>query len=195
MPTIDITTRNLKLSKKLYDKIKGKILKHKKFLSQATQIKVTITKLKTQANKDIHELKISVKLPKAYIKVTEIGTVLENMLDTAENNLARRLKRYNELKRRWEGVENWKDIINENDYDKYKLSDEHDIINYQDFEPVITKRETYEDDTPRHPAEAIELMELLGRSAFLFKNIETGKYSMVYKLPNGTYGLIEPPSL
>ena len=43
-----------------------------------------------------------------------------------------------------------------------------------------------------HPAEAIERMELFGHEAFLFKNVKNGKYSVVYKRRDGTYGLVEP---
>jgi hypothetical protein len=44
-----------------------------------------------------------------------------------------------------------------------------------------------------HPQEAIERMILLGHKSFLFKNIETGKYSMVYIRGDGeSFGLITP---
>ncbi len=192
MQDITIHTRNTTIKPDFKKKIQKKIEKHSNLLEQATSIEVIITKIKSQGNLKFYEFKISVKLPRAFIKVKESGKNLNDLLDQVENILFRRLKRYHDLKRKWEGTESWKEVI-KNDY--YLDIDSETFDDYSDFEPIITKRKTYEDDTPRHPAEAIELMELLGRTAFLFKNIETGKHSMVYKQKDGSYALIEPPSL
>ena len=51
---------------------------------------------------------------------------------------------------------------------------------------------TIEELRPLEEAEAIELMELSGKNQLLFKSSKTSKISMVYKMPNGLYGLVEP---
>ena len=40
--------------------------------------------------------------------------------------------------------------------------------------------------------EAIIEMELLGHDFFLFQNIETEGYNVIYRRKDGDYGLIEP---
>ncbi len=45
---------------------------------------------------------------------------------------------------------------------------------------------------PMSVSEAIEQMELLGHSFFLFVNSETGSVGLLYKRNDGNYGLIEP---
>jgi len=46
--------------------------------------------------------------------------------------------------------------------------------------------------TPLNPEEAIEQMELLGHTFYLFLNTETDSLCAVYKRNNGTYGLLLP---
>ncbi|MCJ7655537.1 MAG: sigma 54 modulation/S30EA ribosomal C-terminal domain-containing protein, partial [Dehalococcoidia bacterium] len=45
---------------------------------------------------------------------------------------------------------------------------------------------------PMSVAEAVEQMELLGHSFFLFVSIESGALSLLYRRNDGNYGLIEP---
>jgi ribosomal subunit interface protein len=60
---------------------------------------------------------------------------------------------------------------------------------------MIVERKKYFDNSPLHIEEAIEMMEMVGRPCFLFKNISTGKYAVVYKVDSGNgkrgYGLLE----
>ena len=42
------------------------------------------------------------------------------------------------------------------------------------------------------PAEAIEQMELLGHSFFLFLDADAGVIKLLYQCRDGNYGLIEP---
>ena len=58
---------------------------------------------------------------------------------------------------------------------------------------VILEEKSFNDHTPMHIEEAIDLMELIGRQCILFKNISTGKYSVIYKINEGAkegYGII-----
>ena len=45
---------------------------------------------------------------------------------------------------------------------------------------------------PLQPEDAVEEMELLGHSFFLFRNAQTNQLNLVYKRRSGGYGLIEP---
>ena len=46
--------------------------------------------------------------------------------------------------------------------------------------------------TPMDAAEAVEQMELLGHTFFVFYNVEDGQINVVYKRRNGNYGLLQP---
>ena len=45
---------------------------------------------------------------------------------------------------------------------------------------------------PMHPEEAVEQMELLGHSFFVFYNAEEGQINVVYSRDDGDYGLLQP---
>lgn len=190
MTDIQFVGRNIKLPQDIKDYFQEKIAKHDNFLERNTGIVVTV-KLNPneQGGKRNYKAEISVSMPHAYIRVEENGMNLKAIADQLDPLLRRRLKRYHEQFKRWNKQEPWKvkefeDSLPEVDY---SLSPE----NFNDFEPTI-KRKTYANDRPLHPAEAIEQMELIGHSSFLFKNIENDKYSMVYRRDEGGYGLIEP---
>ena len=46
--------------------------------------------------------------------------------------------------------------------------------------------------TPMDPEEAIEQMELLGHSFFVFYNVDEGQINVVYARRDGNYGLLQP---
>jgi putative sigma-54 modulation protein len=46
--------------------------------------------------------------------------------------------------------------------------------------------------SPMDPEEAIEQMELLGHSFFVFYNADVGQINVVYSRRDGDYGLIQP---
>jgi putative sigma-54 modulation protein len=46
--------------------------------------------------------------------------------------------------------------------------------------------------TPMDPEEAIEQMELLGHSFFVFYDVEEGRINVVYSRRDGNYGLLQP---
>lgn len=58
--------------------------------------------------------------------------------------------------------------------------------------PQITKRKQFSSVTPMTEQEAIERMELIGHTFFLFFNAQSDRWSVVYKREDGHYGLIEP---
>ena len=63
-----------------------------------------------------------------------------------------------------------------------------EVAEERDFEIVRTKRFSLK---PMTPEEAILQMNLLHHEFFVFRNIEGGSFSVVYKRGGGGYGLIE----
>jgi len=188
MQKLKLTGRNLELTDPIKKYLTTKINKHEKLLQEALLIEVEIINNSAQTGVDNNfKLEINVNLPKAFIKVEDSGSDVYALVDKLERVLFRRLKRYHDLYRKWQGRKKWKLAKTATKIDAEALD------SYEDYEPFVAKRKTYEDDSPKHPAEAIEAMELLGYNSFLFRNIESDKYSMVYKRKNGGYGLVEPP--
>jgi len=190
---IIITGRKLKITNAMRIKVKEVLSKHSRFLKKANKIEVEIKQAASHEGKEEDiAVEVTITMPKVLIRVEERGSDLYIILDKIDPILRRRLVRYQEYKKKLEGKESWKDLARRQFEKEINNIDEDIYAQSADVEPLITRYKQYSQNSPMHPIEAIERMELIGHEAFLFKNIETGKYSMVYKRINGTYGLVEP---
>lgn len=188
-----ITGRGVKITKPIKDKVNKMIAKHSNFLETATKIDVELKEGIAHSGVDTDlRVEITVTMPKALIRVEETGSDFYAIIDLIDPILRRRLVRYSDMKNIWSGEMSWRTV----EKDKYtEEMDEIDEDLYAEgayIPPKITRHKQYSQNSPMHPAEAIERMELLGHEAFLFKNIQNNTYSMVYKRSDGSYGLVEP---
>ena len=179
--------RDQNITEKTKDYIREKLSKLENFIKEAENVTVNIVQTKTHKSdfKDLN-IEVLIKLPKAFVKVEDKGHNVNVIIDKIVPVLQQRLKRYHQdFRTRWSDNSGWK--IKELEK---SMSIEHNQDN-TDYDPYI-KKKYYEDDSPMHPAEAVERMELLGHNSFIFKNIETGAYAMLYRRDKGGYGLVEP---
>jgi len=136
------------------------------------------------------KLDINIKVPNSFVHVDETGDNMYAIIDTAVDVLGRRIKRYFDKQNQWEGNNPW--TVNEDPITAEELEESSEVDNYSNYIPKIAKRSKMQELRPLEEAEAIELMELSGKNQLLFKSSKTSKISMVYKMPNGLYGLVEP---
>ena len=193
MKEIKFIGRNYSILEKDKDYVIEKISKHNNLLTRATSLTCIITQNNTDRGKKRNfKVEFAVSMPKAFIKVEDRDIDIDKIVDRLEVILKRRLKRYRDQFDKWNKTEPWK--AKELHID-YNLADDtediKDMYNYENYAPEIKNKE-YADDTPISSAEAIERMELLGHTCFLFKNIENSKYATIYKRMRGGYGMIQP---
>jgi putative sigma-54 modulation protein len=169
----------------------GKVGKVENFLERAVKGEVILRERvhRRGVEKDFR-VDMNISLPKSLVVVQEEGEDLYAMIDKSVDVLTRRLKRYYDKLSQWEGEKPWKVIEAEEALAKFEEVEEP-YDDYVDYIPEIAVHKKIEDTQPKEYAEAIEDMELRGFSQLLFKNKE-GKYCMVYKRKDGTYGLVEP---
>jgi putative sigma-54 modulation protein len=128
------------------------------------------------------------------IRCEEKGTDLYGLVDKTHDTLKVKVEKYKD--KLTDHIHDKEAVIEqyeEDSDDRYSTILIHESVS--GYAPKIAKRKAYSDNRPLHPAEAIEQMEMLGHTSFLFKNIETNKYAMVYKRDDGDYGLIEPENV
>lgn len=135
-----------------------------------------------------HDFKVNINgyMPSTRVRVEEVGDDMYKNIDRGTDVFFRRIKRYEDQKKHWQGEEPWKVLETEDHFDEVEVDD------YSDYIPKITNRRIVEDMSPMEEGEAIERMELLGYDQFLFRNKRTDKVSMIYKNKEGGYGLVEP---
>ncbi|GEM_PF-229202 len=168
-----------------------KLGKVENFLEKATKGEVVLhEKTQTRGVDEDFRIDININLPGSFVVVQEEGEDLYALIDKAVDVLTRRLKRYHDKLSQWEGKTPWKVIAAEEAMAEYEPEDE-EYGNYADYTPQIAVHKKIEDLRPLEDAEAIEKMELMGFDQLLFKS-KRGKYCMVYRRGDGTYGLVEP---
>jgi putative sigma-54 modulation protein len=183
---IQVNFRGLKPT----DAIKEYINKKLDFLSRFSKyidlVRVEVSDNKGESLSFKYEITIDVK--GGILRVEEKGEDLYSMIDLAHDTLKMKIEKYKE--RYTDHEKTPVGEMFEDGEDEYNEEEDNET----DYKPKITKRKQYSDNRPLHPAEAIDQMEMLGHTSFLFKNIETNKYTMVYKRKDGDYGLMEPES-
>lgn len=188
-----ITGRGVKVTEGIRSKVKNVLSKHKNFLKLANKIEVELKESIAHAGvaADL-KVEITITMPKVLIRIEEHGSDFYTVIDEIDPVLRRRLVRYQEHKKQWDGEGSWR-MRDKELFEKDLGEVEEDIYaDVTEVPPIITRYKQFSQNSPMHPAEAIERMELLGHEAFLFRNIETDKYSVVYKRRDERYGLVEP---
>ena len=186
-----INATDMHLTEPMKKRINEILSKSEHFLKDSTRVEVVYKREGFHEGKERDLcIEITVHMPKAIIRVEERGEDFYSILDLADNILKRKLKRYNDKKLMWNKKVSWK-VVETNSLledDGEKILD----ITNPDYTPLIIKKKEYSDNTPISIGEAIEKMELIGHNAFMFRNVESGKYTMIYKRDDGHYGLVEP---
>lgn len=188
--------RGIKISKTIRNKVRGIFKKHEKLLEKAIKIDVELKKSFAHSGvKNDLTVEITIFIPKVILRVEESGSDFYEIFDRIDPIIRKRLVKYHEFKKQFEGKESWKLASKKKFEDTIKGIEEDIYADQTTIPPVITRYKRYSQNSPMNPSEAIERMELLGHEAFLFKNIETKRYSMVYKRRDGGYGLVEPKEI
>ncbi len=190
LPEIQISGDGMEITDAISDYINEKIKKYERIFDLATSIKVECTENVAARGVDRDfRVEILMNLPKAPARVEKSGADVYALVDEATDVLVRKVKRYKDKLRHWEGKASWKEVAAE---EAAMEKETKPTDNFYNYIPKISKRKTLEDLTPISEEEAIERMEMLGYNSLLFKNSETGKYSMVYRYGINKYGLVEP---
>ena len=182
LDTLHITCRGMKLTQPIEDYVTKKLKFLDKFDKYIVKTEIVINDNKGESLNFQYEVTIWAK-KKDIIRVEERGADLYALIDRVHDTLKLKIDKYKER---------ITDKSAERDFIEEELPESEDDIQDTSYTPKITKRKVYSDNRPLHPSEAIDQMEMIGHISFLFKNIETNKYTMVYKRSDGNYGLVEP---
>lgn len=185
---ISIVHRHINLSEGQREYIEEKItnLKHlgQRVDDESTQVHVDIesNNIKT-SNKNI-SLQVTMFVPHAVVRAEVLGITVEEATDLAVEKLKKQLERYKARRNRRDQAGQWipsstlEEITSGADGGAFPVS-------------KISKRKRFSDVKSMHEEEAAEQMELLGHNFYAFTNSDTGKFGIVYKREDGSYGLLE----
>lgn len=179
---IQIAGKHFHIPERLHDYAEEKVSKLDRYLPKAQLARVELRREQTKSASDRCIVEVTINGSGVVLRAQERSSDHYTAIDSAADALRRQARRFKTRvsKRRSGGKA------------AEVLAPELSI----DEEPVgaVVRRKRFE-MKPMPAEDAIDEMELLGHSFFLFINEETGTHNVVYRRAGGDYGLIEPEAL
>jgi putative sigma-54 modulation protein len=183
---VTIFDKHLRLSKNQKDYIESKIDNLKTYGErvddESTKVRVDVEARDSKiSDKDI-SIQVTMYVPNAVIRAEVTSTTVEEGVDIAIEKLRKQIERYKTKQSRRDASGKW--------IPSSTLEDISATQGGTEETAKVAKRKQF-NLTQMHEEEAVEQLELLGHDFYAFSNIDTGKYSVVYKREDGSYGVLE----
>lgn len=182
----NIHTKNLTLSDDQKAYIESKVEKLLNYSAHAadesTEIRVEINEIGLHSAQPMIEIQVTMFVPQSIIRAEDKGKIVEEATDKVVEKLKKQIERYKSKMHRRGQKGKWLPLAEAAPTEE---EEEFDI-------PKIIRRKRISKFIPMHEEEAIEQMELLEHTFFMFLNADTNRPSVVYKRDDGFYGIIEP---
>lgn len=194
-----ITSQNLRINEALEEYARKKLEKLDRYLPNIADVRLDLERLHTRRGEDLAVAQITVRHHRGAILRAEErvnGADQDDLiaaLNKALDKMYRQIERF-KGKRSRKGRERFSATIEE--MSAAEAVPQIEIIEQefdadQTLEPQINRRKEVM-ITAMTEEEAVEQMELLGHSFFLFFSDATGSVNVVYKRQSGHYGVLVP---
>ena len=171
---IEIMQRNYVAKDKLTDLINKKVQRFEKYLSDAANAKVVLSKA---GNQERYKMEITIKDKNLFVRSEVESDNMYANLDTCLAKIERQIVR-----------------ISGKVKHSVKAVDPMDLLFYDDvpeIEPAkIVRRKEFELDSITED-DAMDQLELIGNDFYIYRDAETGNVNVLYKRADGNYGLIK----
>lgn len=171
---IELVQRNYVAKEKLTDLIEKKVTKFGKYLDDSANAKVVLSKAGTQER---YKMEVTIKAKDVFVRSEVESDNMYANLDTCLSKIERQIVR-----------------IAGKAKDSVKNVDPQDLLFFDEMpqiEPAkVVKVKEFDLDL-LNEEQAINQMELIGNDFYIFKDIETGLVSVLYRREDGNYGLIK----
>lgn len=188
---LEIQGRDMKITERLKEHAERKLARLDRYLPQIAAVRL---ELGHQHNKTIGErpiAQITIRSARGVILRSEVKDQADmfSAIDVAVDRMYRQIERYKGKRRRRAGADF---ATVEPELAAAEASPiEFDAATDEGEEAKIVKRK----ETPIEAMtedEAIDQMEMLGHTFFLFFNVSSASVNVVYKRSDGGYGLLQP---
>jgi putative sigma-54 modulation protein len=187
---IHIQGHNLKVNAALEDYAQKKLERLYRFLPNISDVRLDFSRENTRRGEDLAKAQITVRHMRGAILRAEerVPGDAQAALNLALDNMYRQIQRF-KGKRSRKGKERFSATVDE-------LQQAEQIPDMEEFEeaPEFAEISRRKDVliTAMKEEEAIEQMELLGHTFFIFFNDATGSINVIYKRRAGGYGVLNP---
>lgn len=178
---VTITGKNMQVSERTEDFIREKLERIDRHLGDSSEARVELSQEKTKNVNERHIVQVTLYNNGTVIRAEERAADLKDATDAVVDKLDKQIRRYKDKQvRKRRAAAEMVNAANEVAAQGELENDAH-IVRTKKFRTA-----------PMDAEEAIEQMELLGHSFFLFLNANSGDLNVVYRRDDGNYGLLEP---
>lgn len=198
---LQVRSDHLRVTPELEEFVQKKLSKLDRYLPNIHSVQVELREEKPKRGPDIVVAQITLRHKRGAILRTEERlpkedhTTIQTALLAAVDKMYRRIRRFKEKPRSKRTRERYSFTAEELVMAEPLPEEiESEVPDAEDTEVVsdeIVRRKKVS-IAAMHEEEAIEQMELLGHSFFLFLNPDSNSMQVVYKRSNGGYGLLHP---
>ncbi|MGB7341856.1 MAG: ribosome-associated translation inhibitor RaiA [Phototrophicaceae bacterium] len=199
---MDLTlhTDNLRMTDDLEEFVHNKLSKLERYMPNIESVHVDLSQQNSNRGPDVIVAQITIRHDRGAILRTEEKLEKQdyNSIKTAVTNASekmyRRIRRFKSKPRSKRLRERY--AMSQDEFSMAEpmpdsLFPDSDTSEEIEEVPVIIRRKSV-DISAMNEEEAIEQMELLGHSFFMFFNADENVVNVVYRRSNGGYGLLEP---
>ena len=171
--------RNVQITDRLREYVESKIDKLDRYLPSAGEARMELAIEQTKSAEDRHVAQLTIRSKGVLLRSEERSSDMFTSVDMVMDKIRRQIDRYKSKRRgRHRGQAE--------QLEELEMEDLEDVL---EGHIVRTKRFSV---TPMGPEEAVEQMELLGHSFFVFYNVQEDQINVVYRRRDGDYGLLQP---
>jgi len=173
-----IQGRNVEVTDRLREYVESKVEKLDRYLPTITEARMELSTEQTRSAEDRQVAQLTLHIRGVLLRSEERSSDMFTSVDNVMDKIKRQIDRYKSKRRaryRSSPAEVAALVLDEEEAEQRSI--------------VRTKRFSV---TPMDAEEAIEQMELLGHSFFVFYNVDEGQINVVYARRDGNYGLLQP---
>jgi putative sigma-54 modulation protein len=184
---ISINTHNVELTERLNLHIERKTARLDRYMPNLIEVRVDLSTQQTRNAVERQVAQITVRDDRGtFLRAEERSSDMFAAIDAVIDKLYRQIKRYRGkrlVSRRSGGAQNnaWMGEPLPEEIEVEEASGEPSIVRHKRF-PL----------RPMSPEEAIDQMELLGHSFFVYFDVDEESVNVVYKRHDGNYGVLQP---
>lgn len=185
---LKIQARNVDVTPRLQEHIEKKVSKLDRYLPNIRELRVDLAMEHRKQGQDQCIAQLTLRNTRGVILRSEEKkqTDLMAALDVALDKMYRQIERYKGKRKRRGG-----DRFAETEADLASVEPVPVDVEAEEEKTAVVRRKRV-NLVPMTEDEAIDQMELLGHSFFIFYNAETAKIGVLYRREDGNYGVLEP---
>ena len=162
-----------------------------RLIDRSTAAQFELRRRPQRSGADVTAVQVTIRSGRLLLRAEETDFDPKKAIDQAVDKMARQMRKFHD--RRSDRQARKPDVLDDAELiglaDADAIEDDISPDDDEEYRVVRTKRFSMK---PMATDEAIEQMELLGHTFFLFRNVDDDQFNVVYVRHDGTFGLIGP---